>query len=173
MRQIRVVPAQLILRHNREQPGAQVSVVDVGIQQHLPHAAVARHDPVDGVTLRLQLLVQAVLDHFATAVEQLRVHVHRLVECVAPSLMKEAHESQAPPRRYHLAQTVGGSHAHAVVQHALVVAVDPADVGRQHVRRLDEFQPCEKSAHAGDRRARRAFLDAVQGREPSIVSSIQ
>ena len=49
------------------------------------------NDPVDGVALRFEHVVEAVLDPLAIAVEQLAVHVDGLVERVAPRLVQEAH----------------------------------------------------------------------------------
>ena len=61
------------------------------------------NDPVDGLALRLEHVVEAGLDQLAVAVEELAVHVDGLVEGVAPRLVEEAHEGEVPARGRHLA----------------------------------------------------------------------
>ena len=102
VRQLRVVFAKCLLGHHAHQSGAQFGVVDAGIEQHAPEGPVSQHDPVDGVALRLELLVQAAFDLLAIALEQLGVHVHRLIERVAPRLAQEAHQRQAATGGQHL-----------------------------------------------------------------------
>ena len=121
------------------------------------------------MALRLEHVVEAVFDPLPIAVEELAVHVDGLVERVAPRLVQEARQREVAARGGHLAHPVGRRSPDAVEQDPLIVAVDPAHVDVQHAGRLDRFQPCQKSFHAPDRRARRAGLDAVQGRVRLVV----
>ena len=98
---------QLRLRHGRQQSGPQLVVADVGIEQHGAEPAVALNDPVDGVALRLEHVVEAGLDQFAIAVEELAVHVDGLVERVAPRLVQEAHQREVTAWGRHPAYPVG------------------------------------------------------------------
>ena len=127
-------------------------------------------DPVDGMALRLEHVVEAFVDPLPIPVEELAVHVDGLVERVAPRLVQEAHQCEVATRGRHLAHPVGGRGPDAVEQDQLVVAVDPAHVDVQHAGRLDRFQPRQKPFHATDRRARRAGLDAVQRRMRLVVA---
>ena len=97
---------------------------------------ITLHDPVDGVTLGLQLLVEPVLHQLPASVQELAVHVDRLVEGVPPRLVQEAHEREVPPWCRHPAEPGRGGRAHGVEQGTLVVAVDPAHVD-PGVSRLD------------------------------------
>ena len=146
------------------------SVADVGLEQHGAEPAVAVNDPVDGVALRLQHVVEAVVDQLPIAVEELAVHVDGLVERVAPRLVQEAHQREVAARGGHLAHPVGRRGPDAVEQDPLIVPVDPAHVDVQHAGLLDRFQPRQKPFHAPDRRARRAGLDVVQGRVRMVVA---
>ena len=170
VRQVGLVLAQLLLRHDGQQSGPQPVVDDVRIEQHGAKPPVALNDPVDGVALRLEHVVEAVFDPLPIAVEELAVHVDGLVERVAPRLVQEAHQREVAARGGHLAHPVGRRSPDAVEQDPLIVPVDPAHVDVQHAGRLDRFQPCQKSFHAPDRRARRAGLDAVQGRVRLVVA---
>ena len=85
---------QLLLRHGQQQAGAQLVVADAGIEQHGAETAVALNDPVDGVALRLEHVVETVVDQLPIAVEELAVHVDGLVERVAPRLVQEAHQRE-------------------------------------------------------------------------------
>ena len=169
-RQVGLVLAQLLLRHDGQQSGAQLVVADVRIEQHGAEPAVALNEPVDGVALRLEHVVEAFVDPLPIPVEELAVHVDGLVERVAPRLVQEAHQREVATRGRHLAHPVGGRGPDAVEQDPLVVAVDPAHVDVQHAGRLDRFQPRQKPFHATDRRARRAGLDAVQRRMRLVVA---
>ena len=80
--------------HGRQQLGPQLVVGDVGIEQHGAEPAVALNDPVDGVALRLEHVVEAVFDPLPIPVEELAVHVDGLVERVAPRLVQEAHQRE-------------------------------------------------------------------------------
>ena len=71
---------------------------DVGIEQHRAEPAVTVNEPVDGVALRLEHVVEAVFDQLAIAVEKLAVHVDGLVQHVAPRLVQEAREGLAKAR---------------------------------------------------------------------------
>ena len=173
VRQVGLVLAQLLLRHDGQQSGPQPVVGDVGIEQHGAEPAVALNDPVDGLALRLEHVVEAAFDELPIPVEELAVHVDGLVERVAPSLVQEAHQRKVAARGGHLAHPVGRRGPDAVEQDPLVVAVDPAHVDVQHVGRLDRFQPRQKPFHAPDRRARRAGLDAVQGRVRLVANGDQ
>ena len=128
------------------------------------------NDPVDGLALRLEHVVEAGFDQLAIAVEELAIHVDGLVERVAPRLVQEAHQREVTARGRHLAHPVGRGGSHAVEQDPLIVAVDPAHVDFQHPGRLDQFQPRQKPLHATDRRVRRAGLDAVQRRVRIVVA---
>ena len=98
---------QLRLRHGRQHSGPQLVVADVGIEQHGAEPAVALNDPVDGVALRLEHVVEAVFDSLPIAVEELAVHVDGLVERVAPRLVQEAHQREATAWGRHPADPVG------------------------------------------------------------------
>ena len=102
-----VVLVQLCLRHGRQQSGPQLVVGDVGIEQHGAEPAVALNDPVDGVALRLEHAVEAFVDQFPIAVEELAVHVDGLVERVAPRLVQEAHQREVTAWGRHPAHPVG------------------------------------------------------------------
>ena len=106
-RQVGLVIAQLFLRHDGQQSGAQLVVANVRIEQHGAEPAVALNDPVDGVALRLEHVVEAVFDQLPIAVEELAVHVDGLVERVAPRLVQEAHQREVATRGRHLAHSVG------------------------------------------------------------------
>ena len=170
VRQVGLVLAQLRLRHDGQQSGPQLVVDDVGIEQHGAEPPVALNDPVDGVALRLEHVVEAVFDPLSIAVEELAVHVDGLVERVAPRLVQEAHQREVAARGRHLAHPVGRRGPDAVEQDPLIVAVDPAHVDVQHPGRLDRFQPRQKPFHATDRRVRRAGLDVVQGGARIVVA---
>ena len=169
-RKVGLVLAQLLLRHDGQQSGAQFVVADVRIEQHGAEPAVALNDPVDGVALRLEHVVEAAFDQLPIAVEELAVHVDGLVERVAPRLVQEAHQREVATRSRHLAHPVGRRGPDAVEQDPLIVPVDPAHVDVQHAGRLDRVQPRQKPFHATDRRARRAGLDAVQRRMRMVVA---
>ena len=94
VRQVGLVLVQLRLRHGRQHSGPQLVVADVGIEQHGAEPAVALNDPVDGVALRLEHVVEAVFDPLPIAVEELVVHVDGVVERVAPRLVQEAHQRE-------------------------------------------------------------------------------
>ena len=98
---------QLLLRHGQQQAGAQLVVADAGIEQHGAETAVALNDPVDGVALRLEHVVETVVDQLPIAVEELAVHVDGLVERVAPRLVQEAHQREVASRSRHPAHPVG------------------------------------------------------------------
>ena len=70
VRQVGLVLAQLRLRHDGQQSGPQLVVDDVGIEQHGAEPPVALNDPVDGVALRLEHVVEAVFDPLSIAVEE-------------------------------------------------------------------------------------------------------
>ena len=74
-RKVGLVLAQQLLRHDGQQSGAQLVVADVRIEQHGAEPAVALNDPVDGVALRLEHVVEAFFDQLPIAVEELAVHV--------------------------------------------------------------------------------------------------
>ena len=154
VRQGGLVLAPLCLRHDGQQAGPQLGVADVGIEQHRAEPVGAVHDPVNGVALRFEQVVEVVFDPLAMAVEELAVHVDGLVECVAPRLMQEAHEREVAARGRHFAYPGGGRDSHAVEQDPLIVAVDPAHVDSQHAGRLDQGQPRQQPLHATDRRVR-------------------
>ena len=135
----------------------------------LAEPVVAVNDPVDGLTLRLEHVVEAGFDQLAVAVEELAVHVDGLVERVAPRLVQETHQREVTAWGRHPAYPVGRGGSHAVKQDPLVVAVDPAHVDSQHAGRLDQFQPRQQPLHAPDGRVRRARLDPVQRRVRLVV----
>ena len=91
--------------------GPQPVVGDVGIEQHGAEPAVALNDPVDGLALRLEHVVEAAFDELPIPVEELAVHVDGLAA-----------------RGGHLAHPVGRRGPDAVEQDPLAVAVDPAHV---------------------------------------------
>ncbi len=97
-----------LLRHDGQQSGAQLVVADGGIEQHGAKPPVALNDPVDGVALRLEHVVEAFFDQLPIPVEELAVHVDGLVERVAPRLVQEAHQREVATRGRHLAHPVGG-----------------------------------------------------------------
>ena len=72
------------------------ATLPVRVEQHRSDAVITLHDPVDGVTPGLQLLVEPVLHQLPATVQELAVHVDRLVEGVPPRLMQEAHEREVP-----------------------------------------------------------------------------
>ena len=98
---------QLLLRHGRQQSGPQLVVADLGIEQHGAEPAVALNDPVDGLTLRLEHVVEAAFDQLPIPVEELPIHVDGLVERVAPSLMQEADQREVTAWGRHPAHPVG------------------------------------------------------------------
>ena len=116
VRQVGLVLAQLLLRHDGQQSGSQPVVADVGIEQHGAKPPVALNDPVDGVALRLEHVVEAVFDQLPIPVEELAVHVDGLVERVAPRLVQEAHQREVAARGGHLAHPVGRCGPDAVEQ---------------------------------------------------------
>ena len=65
------------------------------------------NDPVDGLALRLEHVVEAGLDQLAVAVEELAVHVDGLVERVAPRLVQEARQREVTAWGRHPAHPVG------------------------------------------------------------------
>ena len=81
VRQVGLVLVQLRRRHGRQQSGPQLVVGDVGIEQHGAEPAVALNDPVDGVALRLEHVVEAVFDPLAIAVEEFAVQGYRPDPC--------------------------------------------------------------------------------------------
>ena len=100
---------QLLLRHGRQQTGAQLVVADAGIEQHGAEPAVALNDPVDGVALRLEHVVETVVDQLPIAVKELAVHVDGLVERVAPRLVQEAHQREVTAHPRHPARPAPGA----------------------------------------------------------------
>ena len=56
-----------------------VAVAGIGIEQHRAEPAVAVNNPIDGVALRLEHVVEAVFDQLAIAVEELAVTCRRLL----------------------------------------------------------------------------------------------
>ena len=74
------------------------------------------NDPVDGLALRLEHVVEAGLDQLAVAVEELAVHVDGLVERVSPRLVQKAHQGQVPAGGRHLTHPVGRGRSNAVEQ---------------------------------------------------------
>ncbi len=94
-----------------QQSGAQLVVADVGIEQHGAEPAVVLNDPVDGVALRLEHVVEAFVDQLPIPVEELAVHVDGLVERVAPRLLQEAHQREVATRDRHLVRRAGSGSA--------------------------------------------------------------
>ncbi len=137
-----------------------VSWVTVGIEQHGAEPAVALNDPVDGVALRLEHVVEAFVDPLPIAVEELAVHVDGLVERVAPRLVQEAQQPEVATRGRHLAHPVGRRGPDAVEQDPLVVAVVGDDELRARLlsivpeEKLREDQSDLASWTRGDRKAR-------------------
>ena len=98
VRQVGLVLAQLLLRHDGQQSGPQLVVADAGIEQHGAEPAIALNDPVDGMPLHLEHVVEAAFDEPPIPVEELAVHVDGLVERVAPRLVQEAHQREVAAR---------------------------------------------------------------------------
>ena len=169
-RQGGLVLAHLCLRHDGQHSGPQLGVADVGIEQHRAEPVVAVPDPVNGVAVRVEPVVEVVFDRRAMAVEERAVHVDGLVECVAPRRVQEAHEREGAARGRHVAYPGGGRDAHAVEQDPLLVAGDPAHVDSQHPGRLDQGQPRQQPLHATDRRVRCTRRDARQRRVRLVVA---
>ena len=75
------------------------------------------NDPVDGMPLGLEDVVEAAFDELPIPVEELAVHVDGLVERVAaPRLLQEAHQREVAARGGHLARAVGRRSPNAVEQ---------------------------------------------------------
>ena len=98
------------------------------------------NDPVDGVALRLEHVVEAAFDQLPIAVEELAVHVNGLVERVAPRLVQEAHQREVATRSRHLAHPVGRRGPDAVEQDPLIVGLGE-QWNRKYGRRLDLGPP--------------------------------
>ena len=95
-REVRLILEEFVLRHDCQQPRAKLRIAHAGVEQHRPDVAVTLHDPVDGMTLGLQFLVEPALYQLPAALQELAVHVDRLVERVAPRL-QEAYEREVTP----------------------------------------------------------------------------
>ena len=113
------MPVEFLTQDQKERHGGQVLVVS--------------HDAVDGVALGFQLFLETEMDLLLIALQEFAVHVDALVEGVAPGLVQETHEGEITARS---SLRAGGRRrrAYAVEQVALIVAVDPADVGNEKLR---------------------------------------
>ena len=136
-----------------------------GSSSTAPERAVAMNDPVDGLALRLEHVVEAGFDQLGDCGRGACRTCRRLGRACRATPGAGSTPARGAGAGAAISRArVGRGGSHAVEQDPLIVAVDPAHVDFQHPGRLDQFQPRQKPLHATDRRVRRAGLDAVQRR---------